>query len=86
MKYAPIATKHNNRYRGPVESFKDVAFESDINYNLSFLKEKYAHFESELKHINDKIKSNKDIYLELRADLNIVKHKIENSFNVLNNV
>lgn len=76
IKYAPIATKHNNRFRGPYESYKDVAFESDLIYNIEFLKEKVSHFESELNHINKIVKSNNGMYNDLSSSIINIKHII----------
>lgn len=84
IKYAPIMTKYNNRYRGPFESYKDIAFESDITYNINFLKEKIGQFENELNHINKTVKSNNDMYNELRANLRGLKHEVDNHTEVLN--
>lgn len=86
MKYTPIATKHNNRFRGPIESHKDVAFSSDIIYNINQLKGIYANFENELKKVNDKIKTNKGVYIELRHELTKIENSVIESNNLLNNI
>ena len=80
IKYAPIATKHNNRFRGPYESYKDVAFESDLIYNIEFLKEKVSHFESELNHINKIVKSNNGMKYSI-----ILRHFSLNKIYILSN-
>lgn len=84
--FYPVATKHNNRFRGPVESYKDVATDSDIKYNLEQLKKIYANFENDLKKVNDKIKTNKGVYVEIRHDLTKIENTIIESNNLLNNI
>lgn len=86
IKYAPIATKHNNRYRGPFESIKDIAFESDITYNIQFLKDKYKQFDSELKSINNLVKSNTGLYNEIRANISSLKNNIDNNIKLIDKI
>lgn len=52
----PIASKNNNRYRGPIESYKTNSFYREVAFNLDYLKEVYLKLEQSSNDIDNKIK------------------------------
>lgn len=59
IKHYPIATKNNNRYRGPVETNKINIFYDDIEYNINYLKNLFEILKEKTIKIDNNIKTRK---------------------------